>query len=333
MAGEALTAIPTINLDDYEAGGSRRDAFTETTMRAFHDIGFVFLKAPSEVTDNLPAMYAAFEKLFDLPEDIKLGYEDKANHHQRGYTPLNYEIGIQCRAADQDSQDKPNHAENWFIGPEINHHNPLFNEYPSFYPPNVWPVEVPELKAAIKPVHDGLYRMGKFVLQALAEPLGKEPDFFEKMVIDSPTLFRPLHYPAVSKDSDIIGACQHTDINLVTALPAPTRDGLFVKTRAGEWIPGKTAAGHIIVQVGDMLQYLTGGYFLSAQHRVDAPIAQSPTDKGRYSSALFIHPASDKYLDVIPHLTPHPENYPALKAADFLLQRLQEIKLSHVETE
>jgi isopenicillin N synthase-like dioxygenase len=65
--------------------------------------------------------------------------------------------------------------------------------------------------------------------------------------------------------------CRHTDGNLVSVLPPSTSAGLKVKVRGGDWIDAIAPPGHAIVQVGDMLQYMTGGYLRSAVHRVDAP--------------------------------------------------------------
>jgi isopenicillin N synthase-like dioxygenase len=331
MAHETLTAIPTIDIKNFEAGGERRRAFTDLTVRALHDIGFVFVSAPPEVSDNLQKMHDAFEKLFDLPEEQKLKYERKKIHRQRGYTPLNQETGILCRGNDPSGKDdKSNYAENWFIGPEMNTDAAQAERYAAFYSPNVWPAEVPELQEVIEPVRDGLCDVGRSVMRALAKPLGQDPDYFDEMIKDSPnTLFRPLHYPAVTAEQapNTIGACQHTDINFTTVLPAPTREGLWVQSRAGAWIPGRAPEGHVIVQVGDMLQHVTGGYFLSAQHEVRSPIAQSPDDKGRYSSALFIHPRPDVMLEPILELTEHPEQYQPITGGNFLLKRLAEIGL------
>jgi len=44
VTGGALTAIPRIDLADFEAGGQRCENFIGTTMLGLHDTGFVFLK-------------------------------------------------------------------------------------------------------------------------------------------------------------------------------------------------------------------------------------------------------------------------------------------------
>jgi isopenicillin N synthase-like dioxygenase len=327
-----LTEIPVVSLADFEAGGVRRDAFTDLVRRALHDIGFMYVRTPDDVLEALPPMYEACERLFDLPEEVKRSYDQGVETgRQRGYTPLDAEQGMFCKNIGPGGQAVPNHAENWFVGPDLAADSPLLNGS-STNQVNIWPNEVPELKDRIDPVYYGLYRMGRLMLASLEVSLDKDPGYFDAMVEGSPTLFRPLHYPAVDeadeRETRIIGACTHTDINLLTVLPAPTRAGLYVKTRQGVWTPGNSAPpGHLIIQVGDMLQHMTGGYYLSAEHKVTALVAQSADDPGRYSSALFIHPASHQPLEVIESLTDHPEDYPTIATGAFLQQRLREIGL------
>jgi isopenicillin N synthase-like dioxygenase len=333
---EALTEIPKVDLDDFEAGGRRQRLFEELAMRAYHDIGFMFVKAPEEVTRNLPALYKASEKFFDLPEEEKVKLEQKHNHHQRGWTPPNYELGLACRGIGPDGDDVRNSAENLFYGPWDDElaNNPIAKRYPAFYPPNVWPEQVPELEAAVRPVYEGLYKTGRYILRSLTKPLGVEPEFFDNMLHNGPTVIRPLHYAAESeekiKEEGIIGACWHTDINLNTVLPGSTRSGLLVKARNGLVIPGMAPEGYMISQVGDMLQRITAGHFLSAQHMVKAPIAVNENDKGRYSVAEFLHPASDVMLNILPRFdTPeNREKFPPITAEAYLLQRLTEIGLA-----
>lgn len=333
---EALTEIPKLDLADFEAGGRREKLFTEIAMRAYHDIGFMFIKAPDEVTRNLKPLYEAAEKFFDLPEEEKLKLEQKHNHHQRGWTPLDYETGLACRGIGPNGDDIPNHAENLFYGPWDDElvNNPVAKLHPAFYPPNAWPTQVPELENAVKPVYEGLYKTGRYILRSLTGPLGVEPTYFDKMLHNGPTVIRPLHYPAEPAEKinqeGIVGACWHTDINLNTVLPGSTRSGLLVKTREGLVIPGMAPEGYMISQVGDMLQYITGGEFLSAQHMVKAPVAENENDKGRYSVAEFLHPASNVVLNVLPRFATSDthEKFPPITAEAYLLRRLTEIGLA-----
>ncbi len=331
---EALTEIPRVDLEDFEAGGVRREAFVDTVDQGFHEIGFVFVRQPDpEFSERLARMYGVFGKLFDLSEDIKRGYERADIHHERGYTPVRSETGLQCRPISEGGDGTgANMAENWFIGPEIEAGDPRTLEYPMLYPQNIWPAEVPELQVATEAVRDNLTKIGLTVMRALEPRLRQEPGYFDDILQDGISLFRPLHYPAVQPEQagQTIGACEHTDINFVTVLPAPTRDGLWIKKRNGLVIPGKAPQNHVIAQVGDMLQYMTGGYYLSAKHKVASPIAMSADDPGRYSSAQFIHPRARTPLVVTEHLTTNPEDYPPIFSDDYLMQRLSDIGLGEV---
>jgi isopenicillin N synthase-like dioxygenase len=129
-------------------------------------------------------------------------------------------------------------------------------------------------------------------------------------------LFRIIHYPPLTgvEEEGAVRAAAHEDINLITLLPASTAMGLQVKDLEGQWheVPGNY--GDIVVNVGDMLQEASGGYFVSTTHRVMNPSGEL-AKKPRYSMPLFIHPQDDVRLS---------ERYTAIA---YLEQRLREIGL------
>jgi len=105
MAKETLNQIPVVDLNDFR-DPKRRDSFTETVAKGFQDIGFIFVKTP-DITPKLPTVYDAYKKVFDLPLEVKMGYERPDIHRQRGYTPSGAEIGIFCQRSGPDG--KPQH--------------------------------------------------------------------------------------------------------------------------------------------------------------------------------------------------------------------------------
>ncbi len=313
-------AIPTVDLADIEA-----------VAAGLRDTGFIFAHTPG-INEQLPRVYPVFKQLFDLDERTKLRYELKGIHHQRGYTPAFSELGIQCRTSGPNGTSQKNSAENWFIGPPLESLSDpsLTSRYPELYPDNVWPREVPGLREAAENLYCELFGFGTQVLRAIEIYLGYSEGHFDEMLEDSPTTLRPLHY-GPKRSEDEIGACAHTDINLVTVLPAAMKlalggstsgkpAGLMVQARSGQWVSGAAPEGCSLFQVGDMLQYLTGGHFLSAVHKVIAPEAD------RYSAALFLHPRSNYLLRPDRRWAPE-EQYPDIQAADLLYQRLREISL------
>lgn len=129
------------------------------------------------------------------------------------------------------------------------------------------------------------------------------------------TLFRILHYPPVGEGAEGVRAEAHEDINLITLLPSATAPGLQVKDASGNWHDvGVSEENAIIVNVGDMLQELTNGYYISTTHRVLNPTGEEAL-KPRYSAPLFLHPQSDFMLS-----SRHTAN-------SYLMERLRELGL------
>lgn len=111
------------------------------------------------------------------------------------------------------------------------------------------------------------------------------------------TLLRVLHYPPLKGDEEpeAIRAAAHEDINLLTILPAANEPGLQVKGTGDEWIDVPSDFGNLIINIGDMLQEASGGYFPSTTHRVVNPEG-ADTTKSRISLPLFLHPRPDVVL-------------------------------------
>ena len=111
------------------------------------------------------------------------------------------------------------------------------------------------------------------------------------------TLLRVLHYPAFLGDEepDAIRAAAHEDINLLTILPSANEPGLQVQGKHGDWMDVPCDFGNLIVNIGDMLQEASGGYYPSTTHRVINP-AGSDSKKARVSLPLFLHPRGDVVL-------------------------------------
>ncbi|MDH1470677.1 isopenicillin N synthase family dioxygenase [Shewanella bicestrii] len=136
-----------------------------------------------------------------------------------------------------------------------------------------------------------------------------------EMIADShKTLLRILHYPPMTGDEEMgaIRAAAHEDINLITVLPAANEPGLQVKAKDGSWLDVPSDFGNIIINIGDMLQEASGGYFPSTSHRVINPEGTDKT-KSRISLPLFLHPNPSVVLS---------ERY---TADSYLMERLREL--------
>ncbi|UTV30327.1 2OG-Fe(II) oxygenase family protein [Photobacterium atrarenae] len=128
------------------------------------------------------------------------------------------------------------------------------------------------------------------------------------------TLLRVLHYPPLKGDEEMgaIRAGAHEDINLLTVLPAANEPGLQVQTKEGDWLDVPCDFGNLIINIGDMLQEASGGYFPSTTHRVINPEGTDKT-KARISLPLFLHPKPEVVLS---------ERH---TAHSYLMERLKEL--------
>lgn len=132
------------------------------------------------------------------------------------------------------------------------------------------------------------------------------------------SLLRILHYPPIEENEEAPGAIRagaHEDINLITLLPSANEPGLQVKARDGSWLDVPCDFGNLIINIGDMLQEASGGYFPSTTHRVINPEGHD-TKKARISLPLFLHPRPDVVLS---------ERY---TAGSYLQERLAELRSS-----
>ncbi len=136
-----------------------------------------------------------------------------------------------------------------------------------------------------------------------------------RMIEDSRlTLLRVLRYPPLTgaEPPGSLRAAAHGDINLLTILPAANEPGLQVQAKDGAWLDVPSDFGMLIVNIGDMLEEASRGYYPSTQHRVVNPSGEGAT-KSRISLPLFLHPRPDVVLS---------ERY---TAHEYLMERLREL--------
>ncbi|WP_166423400.1 isopenicillin N synthase family oxygenase [Paraglaciecola sp. 20A4] len=173
-------------------------------------------------------------------------------------------------------------------------------EYFHYYP---WGKCPPNLKQELQAYYQAANSLASELLgwvekysPAEVAALYSEP--LSGMATDSDqTLLRILHYPPITgnEEPDAIRAAAHEDINLLTILPSSNEPGLQVKGTGDEWIDVPCDFGTLIVNIGDMLQEASGGYFPSTSHRVVNPKGADQS-KSRISLPLFLHPRPEVVL-------------------------------------
>lgn len=291
-----LEKIPLI---DSQPGDSIKEQDVEITHRALQDIGFMFFKMPDLYYFIRDTAYPTFGQFYSQPWNVKKLLKHEEIGHQRGYTEPFIEASLRCNTP---HGVFPDCKEIMSGGKMPVPGSKSLIEFPDMYLPNIWPENIPNFGVYFEQIYDRLFEYGLHLLQIIALSMGKDQHYFDSALIDPICLMRSLCYPA-TKFLDLISPsgkytpnCMHTDINLITMLPASTRScaegGLWVRRADGNWIPGSAVENNVpegygLVQVGDMLSYLTNGMYHSAEHRVDDTPGGSI--KSRLSVALFMH--------------------------------------------
>ncbi len=167
-----------------------------------------------------------------------------------------------------------------------------------------------EMPAALRELtanyFDTLFDLGKTILtwiqentstklwESLDRPL---PDWLDY----EQTMLRILRYPPMTGNEPpgAIRAGAHEDINFITLLPAASKPGLEIRPKGQDWSAVEAPSGSIIINIGDMLQELTGGVLPSTTHRVVNPEGEDVT-AARITAPVFCHPydslvLSDRY--------------------------------------
>ena len=146
-----------------------------------------------------------------------------------------------------------------------------------------------------------LEAIGQRVLSLMAEGLHLDADYFQRQYTTDPTvLFRIFRYPPDASPAGW-GVGAHTDYGLLTLLQQDDVGGLQIRHGEG-WIDVPPVPDSLVCNVGDMLERLTNGRYLSALHR-----AKNSSTRERLSMVLFLDPAFDAKLEPLPGVLPDSE--------------------------
>ncbi len=296
-------AIPVLNVAGFLAGDPEsKGSFPAALRDAFETFGFVTLEGHGLDESLIASTYKAAEQFFELDDEAKREASMAGVGGNFGYTPFGQEHAKDDARAD---------LKEFYHFAQVRYNQP---DCP----------EVPEFVSEGRSLYSTLEGLAARLLEAVAISLDLDRAYFQHFVEGGNSILRVLHYPpAPDAPDDAPRAGSHEDINLITLLVGSSADGLEVLDREGDWIPVRAHARTLTVNVGDMLQNLSGGVLRSTTHRVVLPPGPLRS-QSRYSLPFFLHPVGTMPLD--PIMGDH-EAYPQWTAEEFLDHRLREIGL------
>jgi isopenicillin N synthase-like dioxygenase len=267
-----------------------------------HDSGFFYLTGHGVDPALDERVHTLARAFFGLPEPDRLAIANVNSPQFRGYTPVGHEY-TNGRSDRRDQLDVGHELP----APRLGADDPAWLRLRG---PNLWPESLPALRTTITEWMGAMEALGRKVLHALALALGQRVDRFDTMVAPHPeVLVKVIRYPAggdAARDDEAggQGVGEHRDTGLLTFVHQDDAAGLQVRL-GDRFVDVARVPGAYVVNLGEMMQLLTHGYFAATVHRVVSP--PSGGDE-RVSVAYFFNPKLEATLT--------PVTLPAELAAD-----------------
>ena len=292
-------ALPVLDIAPYldDPTAAPGAAFVTELGRVVHEIGFFYL-----VGHGIPAtlgreVHDVARRFFALPEADRLAIENVRSAQFRGYTRFGHER-TNGRVDQRDQIDIGRELPARTLGPD----EPAWLRLRG---PNLWPAALPELRDLATAWMDHLEVLGQHLLGALGRALELPPDTFRDAVSPPEVLLKVIRYlTPVDAPPDPAGAPgqgvgSHRDTGFLSFVHQDHVGGLQVE-RDGHLVDVPPLPGALVVNIGEMFQLVTRGYYKATVHRVVSP----PPGVERISLAYFFNPRLEATLAPV-ELPPH----------------------------
>lgn len=310
-SGTAFTAIPVISLAEWRGSTQERSRLAGDLVAACHQVGFFLLTDHGVDQDLITRYFTALKAFFALPEATKSLMAKANSRHFRGWEAVGAELTnnrVDYREQIDLSSEHPARAAD------------VLPPYLRLDGPNQWlPEEVlPGFQQVVMEYFDALVDLADEIMEILATGLDLPPETFARRFGERPLGFMKLiSYPPTPAGQ--AGVNGHHDAGFLTLLMQHGVGGLQVENERGEWVDVPPRDDAFVVNLGEMLQSMTGNYLIATNHRVISA-------EQRYSSAYFHGPdlrASLEPLELAAAFTTAVAESPRHRDAGFMASRAQ----------
>ena len=308
-SAQSFSVIPEMSLRGWTAASTDRVAFARKITRICHEVGFFSLVDHDVPDEFLDRYFGVMEAFFALPEHDKATIDKRNSPHMRGWERVGAEL----------TDNRTDYREQLDVSTE----NPTYGHdvepaYLRLDGPNQWPAEslLPGFRATVEEFFSRLGGVADQLMAAMSLGLGLDEDHLGQLFGERPLSFvKLISYPPSPPGEAGVNA--HHDAGFLTVLVQRGVGGLQVQNPAGQWIDVPPRPGAFVVNLGEMLQAITGNYFVATTHRVI-------TAEARLSSGYFHGPDLRTRLDPLeldPRFAAAVAASPRHAAAGFMAQR------------
>lgn len=260
------------------ASGGKDPATVDLIERACRDIGFMYIQGHGIPDELITRVRRAVADYFDR-DDVDKRADCVRPGNYRGYIPLGFFTENRGGQAADEYEGYKLHFETDAADP--------IRQRCDLYGPNHWPANAAELKSVVTDYWQHCDRVASCLLRAMSESLGVDGRSFLTNFEPPLTNMSLLHYPPGSPGS--FGIHPHKDTDALTILAPDAVGGLMVRKRDDSgWLDATAPDGALVVNIGDMMEIWSGGYFVSTPHKV-----VNRSGKERYSFPYFAVPRYD----------------------------------------
>ena len=276
--------LPRFDLQEWREAkddSAKRQELAEALCLACHEVGFFLLTKHGVEKTLIDSVFNLSQQFFDLPIDDRKSIDKRASRHFRGWESEGSEY----------TNGRPDIREQIDLWSEHTPQAPdVLPAYRRLLGPNQWPSDklVPGFEQALNAWFRDMGQTADELMTVLATGLGLTPDYFDRAFgSERMALTKLIRYPATPEGQ--FGVNAHHDAAFLTLLSPGTTPGLQIETANGEWMDVPLVPGALVVNLGEILQSITGNYLLATPHRV---IATAP----RQSAGYFHGPSLDMEL-------------------------------------
>lgn len=267
----AFSQIPVLGL----AGWRDQPGLPERFVRICHEVGFLSVVDHDVPKPIVERYFDALQSFFALPAEVKETIDKRRSPYFRGWERVGAELTdnrVDFREQLDLSTEYP---------PRPSSTEPAYLRLDG---PNQWlPEEVlPGFRATVTDFIGRLAFVADEVMQVLAVGLGLAPLTFREIFGERPlSLAKLISYPPTPLGQ--AGVNSHHDAGFLTVLLQHGVGGLQAQNADGDWIDVPPTPGAFVINLGELLQAMTGNYLVATTHRVVSA-------EQRFSSAYFHGP-------------------------------------------